>query len=85
MFTSLVKDDIATKSEHFSFSNGKPMGLIDQVAVALRRLGSGDSFVVIGDSFGLRHSTVSQITWQFVESMEERALHHLQWPSTRGK
>ncbi|XP_045806668.1 protein ALP1-like [Trifolium pratense] len=80
---SLVKDDIATKSAHFSFSNGKPVGLIDQVAVALRRLGSGDSFVVIGESFGLSHSTVSQITWRFVESMEERALHHLQWPSTQ--
>jgi hypothetical protein len=82
---SRFQDNIATKSEHFSFSNGKPVGLIDQVAVALRRLGSGDSFVVIGDSFGLSHSTVSQITWRFVESMEERALHHLQWPSTQEK
>jgi hypothetical protein len=59
------------------------VGLIDQVAVALRRLGSGDSFVIIGDAFGLSHSTVSLITWRFVESMEERALRHLQWPSTQ--
>jgi len=59
------------------------MSLVDQVAVALRRLGSGDSFVAIGDSFGLSHSTVSQVTWRFVESMEERGLHHLQWPSTQ--
>ncbi|RHN76051.1 putative chromosomal replication initiator, DnaA, harbinger transposase-derived nuclease [Medicago truncatula] len=80
---SLVKDDIAKKSSHFSFSNGKPVSLTDQVAVALRRLGSGDSFVTIGDSFGLSHSTVSQVTWRFVESMEERGLHHLQWPSTQ--
>ncbi|KAF1878098.1 hypothetical protein Lal_00022758 [Lupinus albus] len=34
----------------------------DQVAVALRRLGSGDSLVTVGDSFGLNHSTVSQVT-----------------------
>ncbi|KAK2410192.1 protein ALP1 [Trifolium repens] len=60
---SRFQDNIATKSEHFSFSNGKPVGLIDQVVVALRRLGSGNSFVVIGNSFGLSHSTVSQITW----------------------
>ncbi|KAF1878156.1 hypothetical protein Lal_00022734 [Lupinus albus] len=54
----------------------------DQVAVALRRLGSGDSLVTVGDSFGLNHSTVSQVTWRFVESMEERGLKHLHWPST---
>ncbi|XP_045805092.1 protein ALP1-like [Trifolium pratense] len=80
---SLVKDDITTKSAHFSFSSGKPMSLFDQVAVALRRLGSGDSLVTIAESFGLSHSTVSQVTWRFVESMEERGLHHLQWPSTQ--
>ncbi|XP_061372546.1 protein ALP1-like [Gastrolobium bilobum] len=79
---SLVKDDMMTKSAHFVFTSGKPMSLFDQVAVALRRLGSGDSLVAIGDSFGLNHSTVSQVTWRFVESMEERGLHHLQWPST---
>ncbi|CAK8536127.1 unnamed protein product [Lathyrus sativus] len=80
---SLVKDDITTKSAHFTFTNGKPMSLFDQVAVSLRRLGTGDSLVTIADSFGLNHSTVSQVTWRFVVSMEERALHHLQWPSTK--
>ncbi|KAL1361719.1 hypothetical protein HN51_010047 [Arachis hypogaea] len=78
---SLVKEDMKTKSAHFIFTSGKPMSLYDQVAVALRRLGSGDSLVTIGDSFGLNHSTVSQVTWRFVESMEERGLHHLQWPT----
>nr|KYP58566.1 Putative nuclease HARBI1 [Cajanus cajan] len=71
-----------TKSAHFVFTDGKPMSLYEQVAVALRRLGSGESLVTIGDSFGVNHSTVSQVTWRFVESMEERGLHHLQWPST---
>lgn len=79
---SLVKDDMMTKSAHFVFTSGKPMSLSDQVAVALRRLGSGESLVTIGDSFGLSHSTVSQVTWRFVESMEVRGLQHLQWPST---
>lgn len=82
---SLVKDDMMAKSAHFVFANGKPMTLHDQVAVALRRLGSGESLVAIGDSFGLNHSTVSQVTWRFVESMEERGLHHLQWPSTEAE
>lgn len=80
---SLVKDDMTTKSAHLTFTNGKPMSLFDQVAVALRRLGSGDSLVTVGDSFGLTYSTVSQVTWRFVESMEDRGLHHLQWPSTQ--
>ncbi|KAK4286510.1 hypothetical protein QN277_003056 [Acacia crassicarpa] len=82
---SLVKDDMMAKSAHFVFANGKPMSLYDQVAVALRRLGSGESLVAIGDSFGLNHSTVSQVTWRFVESMEERGLQHLQWPSTEAE
>ncbi|GMN24331.1 hypothetical protein TIFTF001_000517 [Ficus carica] len=82
---SLVKEDMMVKSAHFVFANGKPMSLCDQVAVALRRLSSGDSLVTIGDFFGLNHSTVSQVTWRFVESMEERALHHLQWPSTEAE
>ncbi|KAI4334495.1 hypothetical protein L6164_019178 [Bauhinia variegata] len=79
---SLVKEDMEGKSAHFVFTNGKSMALYDQVAVALRRLGSGESLVTIGDSFGLNHSTVSQVTWRFVESMEQRGLHHLQWPCT---
>lgn len=73
---------MSTKPGHFSFSNGKPLSLSDQVAVALRRLSSGESLISVGDSFGLHHSTVSQVTWRFVESMERRGLHHLQWPSS---
>ncbi|KAL3829136.1 hypothetical protein ACJIZ3_017938 [Penstemon smallii] len=78
---SLVKDYMMAKT-HFSFINGKPMSLTDQVALALRRLGSGNSLITIGDSFGTHHSTVSQVTWRFVEAIEEKGLHHLQWPST---
>ncbi|OWM89316.1 protein ALP1-like [Punica granatum] len=78
---SLVRDDLLRKPRFVS-ATGNLLSLPDQVAVALRRLSSGDSLVNVGDSFGLHHSAVSQITWRFVEAMEERGLHHLQWPST---
>ncbi|XP_059660698.1 protein ALP1-like [Cornus florida] len=79
---TLVKEHMMAKQANFMFSNGKPMSLNDQVAVSLRRLGSGDSLIAVAESFGTNHSTVSQVTWRFVEAMEERGLHHLQWPST---
>ncbi|XP_016745044.1 protein ALP1-like [Gossypium hirsutum] len=82
---SLVKEDMMAKQANFTFSNGKPVPFEDQVAVALRRLSSGQSLVTVGDSFGLHHSTVSQLTWRFVEAMEERGLHHLQWPTTEAE
>ncbi|KAK0592477.1 hypothetical protein LWI29_019818 [Acer saccharum] len=82
---SLVKEDMTARQSSFAFSNGKHLSLNDMVAVALRRLSSGESLSNIGDSFGLNQSTVSQITWRFVEAMEERALHHLQWPTTEAE
>ncbi|XP_065864985.1 protein ALP1-like [Euphorbia lathyris] len=82
---SLVKEDMVAKSRDFTFLNGKVLSLHDLVAVALRRLGSGDSLVTVADSFGLNHSTVSQVTWRFVEAMEARGLGHLKWPSSESK
>ncbi|XP_042485840.1 protein ALP1-like [Macadamia integrifolia] len=79
---SLVKEDLTSKPSNFTCTNGKPLSINDQVAVALRRLSSGESLLTIGESFGMNHSTVSQVTWRFVEAMEERGLHHLQWPAT---
>lgn len=79
---TLVYDQMTFKSAHFVFSNGMPMSINDLVAVALRRLSSGDSLIAVADSFGTNHSTVSQVTWRFVEAIEEKGLHHLQWPST---
>ncbi|KAL1545164.1 PIF / Ping-Pong family of plant transposase [Salvia divinorum] len=81
---SLVKEHMMAKT-HFAFTNGKPMTLNDQVALALVRLGSGNSLVSIGESFGAHHSTVSQVTWRFVEAIEEKGLCHLQWPSTESE
>ena len=36
----------------------------------------------MGSSIGVNHSTVSLITWRFIEAMEERASHHLRWPDS---
>ncbi|XP_008788079.2 protein ALP1-like isoform X1 [Phoenix dactylifera] len=80
--SSLVREDLMAKTTNFTFTDGKILSVDDQVAVALRRLGSGESLLNIGTSFGMNHSTVSQVTWRFVESMEERGLHHLRWPNS---
>lgn len=81
---SLVKEDMMVKPANFFDSNGKPLSLNDRVAIALRRLSSGESLSIVGDLFGVSQSTVAQITWKFVEAMEVRALHHLQWPMTEA-
>lgn len=59
---------------------GRLLSVEKQVAIAMRRLASGDSQVSVGRAFGVGQSTVSQVTWRFVEAMEERAKHHLKWP-----
>lgn len=78
---SLVKEDFTAKTSKFTFTNGKLLTVEDQVAIALRRLSSGESLVNVGVSFGVSHSTVSQVSWRFVEAMEEKGLHHLKWPT----
>ncbi|KAL5066736.1 hypothetical protein RYX36_017623 [Vicia faba] len=79
---SLVEKDMLARSAGCVDLNGKRLSSNDQVAVAIRRLSSGESLSTIGDSFRINQSTVSQITWRFVEAMEERGLCHLSWPST---
>lgn len=79
---TLVKAEMMAKPSNFTDLNGKPLCLEDRVAIALRRLSSGESLSAVGDSFGTNQSTVAQLTWRFVEAMEEGAIHHLQWPST---
>lgn len=79
---SLVKKDMLARSSNYVDLRGKRLSLNDQVAIALRRLSSGESLSTIGDSFRMNQSTVSQITWRFVEAMEERGLCHLSWPSS---
>ncbi|KAL3732181.1 hypothetical protein ACJRO7_028938 [Eucalyptus globulus] len=82
---SIVKEDMMNKPSSFTDLCGNPLSLNDLVAVALRRLSSGKSLSNIGESFGMNQSTVSQITWRFVEAMEDKALPHLRWPSEESE
>ncbi|XP_044981066.1 protein ALP1-like [Hordeum vulgare subsp. vulgare] len=79
---SLVKDDMMVRASSYTFLDGTVLSLEDRVAVALRRLNSGGSLVTVGTSVGVNHSTVSLITWRFVEAVEARAGHHLRWPDS---
>jgi hypothetical protein len=81
---SLVTKDLTTKTygfRNFRFGDKTILGVEDQVAVALMRLTSGESLQNVGMWFGMNHSAISNITWRFIESMEERAICHLKWPS----
>ncbi|KAJ3680831.1 hypothetical protein LUZ60_015320 [Juncus effusus] len=78
---SLIHSEITSKKNvHYAFNDGTAMATEDLVAVALRRFSSGDSLVNVGTAFGANHSTVSQVTWRFVEAMEAHALRHISWP-----
>ncbi|XP_010920696.2 protein ALP1-like [Elaeis guineensis] len=79
---SLVREDLLAKTTFFTCTDGKVLSVEDQVAVALRRLCSGDSLSNVGLLFGMNQSTVAQVTWRFVEAMEERGIHHLRWPTS---
>ncbi|KAK1315045.1 hypothetical protein QJS10_CPA06g01924 [Acorus calamus] len=78
---SLVREDLISRPPSGLINiEGRLLTVEKQVAIALRRLASGESQVSVGSAFGVGQSTVSQVTWRFIESMEERAKHHLKWP-----
>ncbi|XP_076902102.1 protein ANTAGONIST OF LIKE HETEROCHROMATIN PROTEIN 1-like [Bidens hawaiensis] len=78
---SLVRQDLISQPPAGLINiEGRLLSVEKQVAIALRRLASGESQVSVGASFGVGQSTVSQVTWRFIEAMEERGRHHLQWP-----
>ncbi|XP_010512737.1 PREDICTED: putative nuclease HARBI1 [Camelina sativa] len=80
---SLVREDLISRPPSGLINiEGRLLSVEKQVAIALRRLASGDSQVSVGASFGVGQSTVSQVTWRFIESLEERAKHHLRWPDS---
>lgn len=79
---TLVKAEMMAKASKYTDLNGDPLCLEVRVAIALRRLSSGESVISIADSFRTNRSTVAYVTWRFVQAMEEKAMHHLQWPST---
>ncbi|XP_071741842.1 protein ANTAGONIST OF LIKE HETEROCHROMATIN PROTEIN 1-like [Rutidosis leptorrhynchoides] len=78
---SIVREDLISRSPSGLINiEGRLLSVEKQVAIALRRLASGESQVLVGSSFGVGQSTVSQVTWRFIEAMEERGRHHLKWP-----
>ncbi|XP_014751783.1 protein ANTAGONIST OF LIKE HETEROCHROMATIN PROTEIN 1-like [Brachypodium distachyon] len=78
---SIVRDDLTWRLPSGLIRiDGRLLSVEKQVAIAMRRLASGDSQVSVGAAFGVGPSTVSQVTWRFIESMEGRAQHHLAWP-----
>lgn len=80
---SLVREDLISRPPSGLINiEGRLLSVEKQVAIALRRLASGDSQVSVGASFGVGQSTVSQVTWRFIEAMEQRGKHHLEWPNS---
>ncbi|XP_071738229.1 protein ANTAGONIST OF LIKE HETEROCHROMATIN PROTEIN 1-like isoform X2 [Rutidosis leptorrhynchoides] len=78
---STVREDLISRPPSGLINiEGRLLSVEKQVAIALRRLASGESQVLVGSSFGVGQSTVSQVTWRFIEAMEERGRHHLKWP-----
>ncbi|KAJ9696129.1 hypothetical protein PVL29_008393 [Vitis rotundifolia] len=78
---SLVRQDLVSRPPSGLINiQGRLLSVEKQVAIALRRLASGESQVSVGAAFGVGQSTVSQVTWRFIEAVEERAKHHLRWP-----
>ncbi|GFZ14881.1 PIF / Ping-Pong family of plant transposase [Actinidia rufa] len=65
---SLVKEEMMAKPANFTDLNGKLLSLNDRVAVAIRRLSSGESLSAVGNLLGINQSTVAQITWRFLGS-----------------
>lgn len=80
---SLVREDLVSRPPSGLINiEGRLLSVDKQVAIALRRLASGESQVSVGAAFGVGQSTVSQVTWRFIEALEERAKHHLKWPDS---
>ncbi|KAF5177211.1 Antagonist of like heterochromatin protein [Thalictrum thalictroides] len=78
---SLVREDLVSRPPSGLINiEGRLLSVEKQVAIAMRRLASGESQVSVGRAFGVGQSTVSQVTWRFIEALEERAKHHLRWP-----
>lgn len=81
---SLVREDLVSRPPSGLINiEGRLLSVEKQVAIALRRLASGESQVSVGAAFGVGQSTVSQVTWRFIEALEERAKHHLKWPDSK--
>ena len=79
---SLVEQDLETKPPlGFDKLPNRKLEVTKQVAIAIRRLATGDSLISIGELFGVGKSTVSEVTTRFIRSLNLRGQHHLTWPT----
>lgn len=76
----LVEEEMSSNTVKYTDLNGKLLNHNDRVAIALRRLSSGESLAATRDILSVHPSTVSSITWRFVQAVEKKALHHIRWP-----
>lgn len=60
---------------------GRIMSVERQVAIAVMRLTTGNTFKTVSELLGCGRSTVVKIVNKFVDSLRIRAGHFLQWPS----
>ncbi|GJV07643.1 harbinger transposase-derived nuclease [Tanacetum coccineum] len=79
---SLVKEEMMVKCANFTDIDGNLFSPYDMVAIALRRLGSGESQQNVGNSLNVKKMTVARLTRRFVDALNVQGLHHLSWPST---
>nr|GEX27633.1 hypothetical protein [Tanacetum cinerariifolium] len=82
---SLVKEEMMVKCANFTDIDGNSFSPYDMVAIALRRLGSGESQQNIGNSLNVKKMTVARLTRRFVDALNVQGLHHLSWPSTEAE
>uniref|UniRef100_A0ACD5WLS4 Uncharacterized protein n=1 Tax=Avena sativa TaxID=4498 RepID=A0ACD5WLS4_AVESA len=63
----------------YTFRDGKVICWEDQVAVALRMLISGGPAETVASDFSIKRSTISLVTFRFVEAMMKRGGYHMRW------
>jgi hypothetical protein len=54
-----------------------------QIAIAFRRLCTGDSLFGVGELFGVSASTVSKCTWKFIKAVNRNCKDAIKWPTGR--
>ncbi|CAL8178594.1 unnamed protein product [Prunus armeniaca] len=70
---SLVREDLVSRPPSGLINvEGRLLSVVRQVAIALRRLASGESQVSVGAAFGVGQPTVFEVTWRVIEALEER-------------
>jgi hypothetical protein len=77
----MVHDDLLTRPP-FSLCTlpNRKLSVRRQVAIALRRLSTGDHILGISEMFGLSVTSVSRITWKFIQAFTKKGWRLITWP-----